>query len=353
MAANDELNGSDQLTNESARGATNGIPAEMPFGAGTGQPRSPWVMLALRNRRRLIYAGLAGMAAAFILTKFVMHKKYQAQAMIRPAASQDQNSLGGLLQSTGLLQNSSSLNTGPSAPPDPNELEAILESYAFTTAMAEQEHLAPKLLKGARSLTSWIPFIKHAPPDPYSLYLLMSARFKCDFSLRTGNMSLSYIDKDPELARTILGLYVDRLRDQVRNQTVRDTKAALRSLEQEADKSLDPMLRDQLYELVAFQMQQVKTAEANADFAFTVLEPAWVSPIPYAPWVLLDTVAGGIVAFVLMYIGLALFDVLPRVRKGISDLEAEADRTRRDLPMRRSERPRNVPTPESDRPYTL
>ena len=59
-------------------------------------------------------------------------------------------------------------------------------------------------------------------------------------------MTLTFIDKDPELARSILNLYIDRLRDQVRAQTVRDNKAAERSLEQEAAKATDPLLRDQL-----------------------------------------------------------------------------------------------------------
>jgi len=354
MAINDKLNGSEQPMNESLLGAPNGVPANIPDLADPNVPRSRWILLAARYRRLLACGGLGAMLLAFFLTGFVMHKKYKAQAMIRPS-SPDQSGLGGLLQSTGLMQNSSSLGNGANGPPDPNELQAILQSYSFATSMIEQEHLAPKLLKGGRNLSSLLPFLKPQPqtqpPSPYSLYLMLNGRFNCDFSMRTGNMSLSFIDKNPELARTILGLYIDRLRDQVRAQAVRDNKAALRSLEQEASKATDPLLRDQLYQLAAFQMQQVTTAEANADFAFTVLDPPWVPPIPSAPRVLMDTVAAGVLAVLMLFFGLALRDLVPQFRKHLIELESEARQSRRDVPLRRGER--SIPTPETDRPYTL
>jgi hypothetical protein len=217
--------------------------------------------------------------------------------------------------------------------------------------MIKQEHLAPRLTQGGHFLRRLIPFL--GPPEPpslFALYKLMSGRFDCDYSLRTGNINLSFVHKDAGLARTILALYIDRLRDQVRAQTVRDNRAALRSLEQEAGKATDPLLRDQLYQLVAFQTQQVQTAEANADFAFTVLEPAWVPPVPCAPWVALDTVAGGVLGVMMLFCCLAARKLFPQLRKGLADLDSESDRRRRDLAVRPRKAP---PTPEADRPYTL
>lgn len=351
MAINDKLNGLELPVNEAMLAVPNGVAPESEGGA---LMRSRWILLAVRRRRLLIYAGLGAMVAAFILTRLVMHQKYQAQAVIRPTAQQDTSGLGGLLQSSGLLGNSSPLTSQVGGPPDPNELQAILQSYAFTTSMVEQEHLGPKLMKGARSLRTLIPFLPAPePPSPYSFYKLMSARFESDLSMRTGNMTLTFIDKDPELARSILNLYIDRLRDQVRAQTVRDNKAAERSLEQEAAKATDPLLRDQLYQLAAFQMQQVTTAEANADFAFAVLEPGWVPPTRYAPWVLLDTVAAGVLATLMVFGWLAVREIFPQLRKGLADLDAVSDKRGRDVPVPHDERPFKRPTPESDRPHVL
>jgi hypothetical protein len=304
--------------------------------------------LAVRRRRLLIGSGIGAMLVVFILTEFVIHHKYTAQAMIRPVA-QDQNGLTGLLQSTGILQGNSPTLT-QNGPPDPNELAAILQSYAFTTSMIAEEGLAPKLLKGSFSLSSLIPFLPNGPPSPYSLYLLMSARFNCDFNLMTGNMTLTFIDKSPEVARSILVSYIRRLRNQIRAQVVRDTTAALRSLEEEVAKTPDPLLRDQIYLLIAVQMQQVGTAEANANFAFTVLEPPYVPPYSSAPWVIIDSLAAAVLIPCMVFFWLVVRELLPQFKRHLAEMDAQAQGPVRDIPAAARRRPRDVPTPEHDRP---
>jgi hypothetical protein len=357
MENNDRLNGSEQPGMEQSPlqrldGATEGELFDETNGGG-GILNSYFVLLAFRKRRVLIAGALCAMVVVFILTAFVMHPKYKAEAMIRPV-SQEGGGLSGLLQSTGLMQGNATLGNAITSPPDPNEIEAILESYAFTTAMVEQEHLEPRLFKGSHSLRNLFPFLgPRKPRTPYSLYLLMSGRFDCDNSLRTGNMTLSFIDKDPELARTILDFYITRLRDQVRAQTVRDTKAALRSLENEVARTADPLLRDQMYQLIALQMQQVKTAQANADFAFKVLEPPYVPPNPYAPSVLLDSFVAGVLGFMMAFCFVAARDLFPRFRRHLAEMDAMAESGARDVPVGPKVRRRQAPVPEEDRPYSL
>jgi hypothetical protein len=353
MANKDNLNGSEQEAKEISRQSPNGgalIELQDDEGSG-GILESYFVLLALRNRRLLIISALCMMALVFVLTEFVMHKKYQAQAMIRPVSG-DSSGLSGLLQSTGLMQGNSTIGNGIAGPPDPNELVAILQSYSFTTSMVEQEHLTPRLLKGSRSLSNLIPFLSKGTPTPFSMYRLMSSRFDCDFSIRDGNMTLTFIDKDPELARTILDLYISRLRNQVRAQTVRDTKAALSSLEEEVVRTADPLLRDSMYQLIALQMQQVKTAKANSDFAFTVIEPPFVPPYPYAPSVILDTLVAGVLVSFMAFCGLVVRDYLPRLRRRLAEIEGKVVDAQ-DVPAPAKKPPRSVPIPEQDRPYSL
>jgi hypothetical protein len=356
MTIEDKLNGSELPVNEPLLSGHNGIAADAPAGIGFGLMRSRWMLLAVRRRRLLFYSGLGALLLAFILTEFVMHKKYRAEAIIRPVTP-DQSGIGGLLQSTGLLPGNSSMGNGISGPPDPNEVVAILQSYAFTTAMVTQEHLAPKLMKGSRSLGSLIFSSKPKPPSEYSLYSLfrlMTARFDCNLSVRTGNMSLTFIDKDPELARTILGLYITRLRDQIRFQTVRDTSAALDSLLQEVSKTPDPTLRDSIYQLVAQQMQQVKTAQANADFAFVVVEPPFVPPYPVAPWPIFDSLAAGILVSLMVFAGLVVADSVPRLRQELASAIAATERARKEeiIPIK-SRRPAPLTQTVEERPHPL
>ena len=353
MANSKEVNGVDP-----APGANgNGSIVLDEFAEGPGILRSYLVQLALRHRRLLIAASLGSMAAMFVLTAFVMHPKYQATAIIRPVG-QNPNSIGGLLQSTGMLNQSfagvgidSDIGTNVH---DPDELVTILNSYSFTTALIESENLGPILSKGGRSLGMLIHWLLPAgsshgqEPPMWRYYLTMSSRFSCDNSVRTGNITLNYIDKDPDFARRVLHLYIDRLRDSLRRHDVIYNKEAAESLEQAAASASDPMLRDALYELAARQIQKINTAKANADFAFRVLEKPYVPPDKVRPWVVLDTLFAGIAVPILIFAGLVILDSTPRILRELADAASESERMPAGAAAARRSRP---PSPEDDRPY--
>ena len=82
-----------------------------------------------------------------------------------------------------------------------------------------------------------------------------------------------------------------------------------------------------------------------------MLEPGWVPPTRYAPWVLLDTVAAGVLATLMVFGWLAVREIFPQLRKGLANLDAvsEKERARRSRASRRASLQR--PTPESDRPH--
>ena len=207
MAVNEKPNGLEKSMDKSIPNGPAGMRAGGADRYGDSPPSSRWVVLALQHRRLLLISSVCGLAFIFIMTEFVIHPKYQAQAVLRPIGDVTGGGLAGMLgSSTGLsLTNPTEGDSTPSH--DPNELTEILESYAFTTSMIKDEHLASKLTKGSHHL--W-PF-SHGQSSLYDLYLLMSSRFDDNYSMRTGNLSVSYIDKNPELATIILGLYIDRL----------------------------------------------------------------------------------------------------------------------------------------------
>jgi hypothetical protein len=310
-------------------------------------------LLAVRHRRLLLRASLASMAAVFVLTYFVMHWKYEATAVIRPLG-QNSNSIGQLLQSTGLSNSIDYSGTGIDSDigtnvHDPDELVTILNSYTFTTNMIEAEQLGPRLTKGAHSIWALIPFTHRGTPSLWSYYLAMSSRFNCDFSMRTGNITVTFDDKDPEFAKHVLTLYIDRLRNQLRAHDVRYSKAAGDSLVQEAAGASDPMMRDDLYDLAARQIKKASTAEANSDFAFAVLEEPFVPPYRAKPWVLLDTLLAGIVVPMLIFLFLVVRDWGPRARKELAEAASESERFPDSIALSRKI-PRH-PVPEDDKPY--
>jgi hypothetical protein len=352
MANNQELNGSDRPLAQSGNGA---IELEtFAQDEGGGILRSYFGLLALRYRRLVIAVSLGSMAVVFLLTFFVIHPKYQATAIIRPVG-QGSNGLTGFLQTTGLVPRMNDLGgTGIDSDigtnvHDPDELITILNSYTFTTAMIEAENLGSSLIDGG-GISALLPFLHHKNPSLWGYYRAMSSRFDCENSVRTGNITLTFVHKDPEFAKRVLQLYIDRLRDQLRAHDVAYNKVGAKSLEIEAAAASDPMMRDDLYDLAARQIKKIKTAEANADFAFSVLEKPYTPPYRVKPWVVLDTLFAGIAVPLLMFAILVVRDWTPSVKRDLAEAASESERIPHSIAV--SRRPRRTPTPEDDRPYT-
>jgi hypothetical protein len=257
---------------------------------------SRWRLLACV----VVVSGLS----VFILTTRLMVPKYQATALLRP--NQQQSS--GLAGLAGAVLGSTSSSSGGGLASllgggngngitthDPQELIAILQSYAFTDSLVSDNHLASKITRKRNGLILWLLGPHH--PTHWKLYRIMSRRFDCDFSVRTGNLTMSFVDKDPALARFVLKQYVDRLRSQLRKQDVQESRVAVQSLEAQAHGTSDPVLAAQLYGLVAQQLQQEGSAQMSADYAFEVIEPPVVPDEVYSPWPLLDMSAAVVVSF--------------------------------------------------------
>jgi hypothetical protein len=265
-----------------------------------------------------------------ILTVFVMKPKYQATALIRPnAMSSATSGLAGI--AAAVLGSSSALGSlapvlgagggsggnGPSYH-DPQELIAITQSFAFTDSLLAENHLETKIAKPRSGLR-----LRLLGPRPrWKLYKIMGKRYDCEFDVRTGNLTMTFIHRDPMLARFILDQYVSRLRGQLRKAELQSARLAIKSLEDEAERSADSVLRAQLYGILAQEFEFEKTAEMNADFAFEVIEAPVVPSVPYAPWRIIDPLAVGFLLSLIIVAYLFLHDRYVSLKRDM-DLAAE------------------------------
>jgi hypothetical protein len=262
---------------------------------------APYI-LAICVRWRTI-AALASSAAALtaIITGVVLHKSYRATAVIRPISTPAvesriagvMGSLGGGLSGLGGL----AASIGAGGNNDAEEYIAILRGFQFNLALAESHHLSKELLKPG--LLSFLDVSK----DPnWKIYRALSKRFDCEYSIKTGNITLSFEARDRQKAENILGYYVEDLLDLLRAREVKSASSAIESLEAEASTTPDAVLRTELYGLIAKQVERKKMAQVEADFAFRVLDPPAASDKPYRPLVLLDSM----LALVLTAVALSL-----------------------------------------------
>ena len=131
----------------------------------------------------------------------------------------------------------------------------------------------------------------------------------CDYSPKTGNITLFFEDRDRGRAAAILSYYIDDLRIKLRSQKTHETTAAIDSIRSAAIATPDSLLRANLYELLARQVEQLQLAQVQADFAFAVLEPSTAPDLAYSPKVLFDTIAAAFVAFFATSAGLIARDL--------------------------------------------
>jgi len=252
-------------------------------------------LLVLTARWRTIagVAVLAGVIAAAIAS-LTLPKWYLASAVVRPiSTSAVESRITGAMGALGGGELGGLASSLTGSGNESGEYVAILHGFGFNVALADRHHLKDELLK-----PGLLSFLHSKQKDPdWAIYRALQKRFDCDYSIKTGNLTLKFEAKSRADAERILGYYIDDLMQLMRTREVRDATSAIESLEAEAVSSPDPVLRAQLYELVAKQVERKKTAQVEADFAFRVLDPPAASDQPSKPRVALDAVVAALLGF--------------------------------------------------------
>jgi Chain length determinant protein len=254
--------------------------------------------LQLWRRRWLICgATLAVALAAGLTAKFLMTRTWQAQAVITPVSSTEnsEDQMGGsLLDSFSGGGGGIAALFGLAGQSD-NAIVAlryiaIMRSYTFTMSLLDKYHLYHRIADtvGPEGVSSW------------KIYRTIDEKFRCDYDYKTGNMAIYFVDADPGVAREVLSDYLDNLRNKLRNEQVQSAARAAKSLQEEIQKTSDSLLQNQLYELMARQIQREKLAQVQADFAFRVIEPPLVPDRYYAPIARNYFIISGALTFVLL-----------------------------------------------------
>ena len=214
--------------------------------------------------------------ATFILTKTVMTKWYQATAVIEPipegaVENRVEGGMGGLGGGMSTFLMISGIDG------QAQEYLTILRSFTFNTQVALRHNLTDELLRDSSEKPK-----THRELE-MRLFDILKGRFSVDYSMQAHNLSVHFTDRDAIRAQQILQFYLEDLRELQRQDAIKNATAAIQSLEKEAASTGDSLLRENLYALVARQVQRQKLAEVEADFAFRILEPPISPDRPHFP----------------------------------------------------------------------
>jgi hypothetical protein len=280
-----------------------------------------WILLHDTFWLIVVATATAG-GVTLLLSLFVLTKWYQSTALLRPIPDSMQGmSLEGYIGGFGGLSGGLLGALGE----DEDEKQAreyisILESYAFTMDLMRRYNLVDRMrTEHEHSLMAWI--LSHLPGShattTWTLYEEMDGRFDASFSTTTGNITLTYLDKDPAQAQLIESYYIQSLRDILKTRVMNAALAAKSALFDDVAKTSDPIVRERLYDMIGSQLRRANEAKAQADFSFKVIDPPVVPDKPHMPKPLLFT-AIAVVCTPMLLIALL------RIGRSVSTLRREA-----------------------------
>jgi Chain length determinant protein len=278
----------------------------------------------LRSRWILIVTVTLGFGLGYgLYTKFLTVKWYRAQTTITPTGIQSVGFGGGAGSDMidgmgGGLASLLSFGGGDSVTTAERYI-AIMNSYAFTTNLIARYQLTRNII-GVRS--------KNAPTQSkWSLHTALVSRFTTEYDYKSGNLSLYFLDPSPADAQRILGYYLDSLRDKLRNEEVQSAASSADALQEEVRKTSDALLQNQLYELMARQIQREKVAQVQADFAFKVVEPPVVPENYYAPKARHNAILASSLTFTMLCFWIISADFVRRAKAQYQALTQEQEQS--------------------------
>lgn len=262
-----------------------------------------YLELLWRHWRLLGLLTVLVVSATAAISKLWLTPWYLAQAEIKPQGSHGL-SLGAdvLGQSGSALLGGMGLGGGGNMY-DQQTLTAMLQSYDFGMDLIRTYDLGPLLQRGVskKTLASW------------EQYQILKRRLSVKYSFVNEMLDLTFADPDPAVAQRILTECLDLLRTRLRNEEIKQARAAVASLQDEVRHTSDSLLADRLYEFIAQQIQRERMAEVQADFVFLVIEPPVVPDRPYWPRASVDCLLAAVLT--LLIAGLAIV-VVEKIRAG-------------------------------------
>lgn len=172
------------------------------------------------------------------------------------------------------------------------EYMSIIQGYAFTMKLLGQRHLIARIESESKG-----PF-SSGEMTPYQIYQVMQKRFDCKFDLEAGNIEMTFIAPSREESNEILGFYIEDLQNMLRAREIHEASLAIKSLEQEIPSTGDSLLQQDLYQLLAKQIQRQQLAQVQADMAFSIIDPPVTPDRPYRPKVLLSSAIAGFLTLI-------------------------------------------------------
>ncbi|HTY54223.1 MAG TPA: Wzz/FepE/Etk N-terminal domain-containing protein, partial [Candidatus Binataceae bacterium] len=215
--------------------------------------RSLW-----RWRLWLIAATLFGAALGLAVT-WLRTPTYRAETVLRPIPAPEFVSQYSF--ANGLL------GLGGKTESDAYRYISIITSHQFLFRLIDEHGLtqSAELTAGG----SW----PAQRMGRWSAYRALKRAMEVQFDRRQGNIVIDLRLANRRLAEDLLVWMLTDLREQLRKGVLDECEASNRSLEDQARRTPDDIVRQEIFQQMAYDLQRAALAKVQADFAFAVIDP--------------------------------------------------------------------------------
>lgn len=144
---------------------------------------------------------------------------------------------------------------------------SIVTSHQFLFRLIDEHHLAEssELFGHGR--------LREPRRGRWDAYRAIKHAMEVQFDRRQGNIMIDLTLGNRRLAESLLGWTIGDLREQLRKSVLDECDTSNRSLEEQARRTPDDIVRQEVYQQIAYDLQRAALAKVQADFAFAVIDP--------------------------------------------------------------------------------
>lgn len=209
--------------------------------------------------RLWLLAAIAAGCALGVGGAWMRPQTYRAHTVLRPIS--EPRLISQVSLASGLLEMSANNET------DAYRYISMVTSHQFLFRLIDEHHLAESSELFGRG------WLREPRRGRWAAYRTIKRAMEVQFDRRQGNIVIDVALGDRRLAENLLGWTIGDLREQLRKSVLDECEASNRSLEEQARRTPDDIVRQEIYQQIAYDLQRAALAKVQADFAFAVIDP--------------------------------------------------------------------------------
>jgi len=307
------------------------------------------------KRRKLI--GVLVIAVVFVTVgaSLFMNNIYQSKAVIIPITAKDSGGGGALSTLASQFGGVSGISLPGSS--SSTEIVSLLNSNILREKVVERYRLMPVLfyeqwdsrkkewkhdqgisLNPLRWVLNLVKAVgpsdqkaarrkeEEGIPQMWDALRLLNGIVQVNNSTKDNTIILTVDNEDPELSAKMVGYFLETLTEHMSSEAKRVALTNRNYLEEQLQKTADPLIRQKIYNLIAQQLETAMMAEVKENFAFKIIDPPKVPDRKIKPKRALMVVLSFSLAL-FMGVFIAFFmEYLERIRKRGRGEESETMR---------------------------